>query len=133
MKCSCLTVCNYKLRRKLKKAINRAMSLLDDNNCHSTLLHVLSSPNNKNNINNNSKCRDGQRCFLKKLNYQNDIVCPSDDNFSCFAKGREYGSSSITHQYTEQEREMLADYESLEYLPYHSYVYREWTRNHPAQ
>jgi len=32
------------------------------------------------------------------------------------------------HQYTDQERQTLAAYESLDYLPSHSEIYKSWLR-----
>ncbi|GFO14219.1 chloride channel protein [Plakobranchus ocellatus] len=51
-----------------------------------------------------------------------------DDSFSVFAKGRDYEPIFITHQYTEQEKETLGSYESCDYLPSHSHIYKHWIK-----
>ena len=35
---------------------------------------------------------------------------------------------NITHKYTDQEKKALAAYESLDYLPSHSEIYKTWIR-----
>ena len=44
-----------------------------------------------------------------------------------------FGLASVNHQYTEQERQVLNSYQSLEYLPPHSKVYRNWLQQQPAR
>ncbi|XP_013787955.2 chloride channel protein D-like, partial [Limulus polyphemus] len=56
-----------------------------------------------------------------------------DDNHSFFARGRDLESAYVNHKYTEKEREILARYESLDYLPPHSKVYRDWITKQPAR
>ncbi|XP_033125254.1 chloride channel protein B-like [Anneissia japonica] len=58
---------------------------------------------------------------------------PSDDNSRFFAKGRDFESRYVNHKYTKQERELLATYESLDYLPPHSHAYKSWLRKQPAR
>ncbi len=57
----------------------------------------------------------------------------TDDKSGFFAKGRDYESRYVNHSYTAQEREILAGYESLDYLPPHSHVYKNWLRQQPAR
>ncbi|XP_071490057.1 chloride channel protein C-like [Diadema antillarum] len=64
---------------------------------------------------------------------EGDDSHPTDDSNSFFAKGRDRESRYDNHQYTPQERELLAAYESLDYLPPHSHVYRNWLRQQPAR
>ncbi|XP_041457216.1 chloride channel protein C-like [Lytechinus variegatus] len=58
---------------------------------------------------------------------------PTDDTNRFFAKGRDYESRFVNHQYTAQEREILSAYESLDYLPPHSHVYKNWLKQQPAR
>ena len=44
-----------------------------------------------------------------------------------------FGLAAVNHQYTEQERQVLNSYQSLEYLPPHSKVYRNWLQQQPAR
>ncbi|KAK7115171.1 chloride channel protein C-like isoform X2 [Littorina saxatilis] len=52
----------------------------------------------------------------------------NDDDFSIFAAGRDYEPVYVTHKYTTEERETLASFESLDYLPSHSQVYKHWMK-----
>lgn len=52
----------------------------------------------------------------------------TDDNFGVFARGRDYEPVNVTHQYTTEERKTLASFESLDYLPSHSQVYKHWLK-----
>ena len=49
-----------------------------------------------------------------------------DGRRSFFQKGREYESTFVNHRYTEKELRVLASYETLDYLPPDSVVYRRW-------
>lgn len=60
-------------------------------------------------------------------------VHPTDDRSGFFARGRDFESRYVNHSYTEQEKEVLASYESVDYLPPHSHVYRNWLRQQPAR
>ena len=60
-------------------------------------------------------------------------VHPTDDKSGFFAKGRDFESRYVNHSYTDQEKEVLASYESVDYLPPHSHVYRNWLRQQPAR
>ncbi|CAL1544815.1 unnamed protein product [Lymnaea stagnalis] len=51
-----------------------------------------------------------------------------DENFSVFAKGRDYEPVYVTHEYTEQEKDTLNTYESCDYLPNHSHIFKHWIK-----
>ncbi|RUS70485.1 hypothetical protein EGW08_021753 [Elysia chlorotica] len=51
-----------------------------------------------------------------------------DEHFSVLSKGRDYEPVFVTHRYTEEEKETLSSYESCDYLPSHSHVYRHWIK-----
>jgi len=44
-----------------------------------------------------------------------------------------FGFTTVNHNYTESERQVLNSYHSLEYLPPHSKVYRNWLQQQPAR
>jgi chloride channel 7 len=44
-----------------------------------------------------------------------------------------FGFATVNHNYTEEERQILNSYHSLEYLPPHSKVYRNWLQQQPAR
>lgn len=48
-------------------------------------------------------------------------------------QGRDFESAYVNHKYTKQERETLASFESLDYLPSHSVVYKHWIKRQPAR
>nr|XP_039274350.1 chloride transport protein 6-like [Styela clava] len=50
-----------------------------------------------------------------------------------FASGRDYESAFVNHKYTEQEKEELQKYDSLDYLPPWSDAYKEWLRQQPRR
>ncbi|KAI8746592.1 chloride channel protein C [Biomphalaria glabrata] len=51
-----------------------------------------------------------------------------DENFSLFAKGRDYEPAYVTHEYTQQEKDTLNAYESCDYLPSHSHIFKHWIK-----
>ncbi|XP_060587255.1 chloride channel protein C-like isoform X2 [Ruditapes philippinarum] len=53
----------------------------------------------------------------------------TDDEYSFLAAGRDFESMNTTHKYTDQERLTLAAYESLDYLPSHSDIYKKWIKH----
>ncbi|XP_077983366.1 chloride channel protein C-like [Glandiceps talaboti] len=57
----------------------------------------------------------------------------SDEPTGFFTKGRDYESAYVNHRYTKAERNILATYESLDYLPPHSQAYKNWLRKQPAR
>ncbi|XP_022108381.1 chloride channel protein C-like isoform X2 [Acanthaster planci] len=60
-------------------------------------------------------------------------IHPTDDQSGFFARGRDFESRYVNHQYTEQEKELLASYESVDYLPSHSHVYENWLKQQPKR
>ncbi|KAH3778781.1 H(+)/Cl(-) exchange transporter 6-like isoform X2 [Dreissena polymorpha] len=52
----------------------------------------------------------------------------TDDEYSFLAPGRDYEPMNTTHVYTTQEKKTLASYESLDYLPSHSDIYKNWIK-----
>ena len=44
-----------------------------------------------------------------------------------------FGLAVVNHNYTEEERQVLNSYQSLEYMPPHSKVYRNWLQQQPAR
>ena len=48
----------------------------------------------------------------------------TETHISFFQKGREFESRYVNHHYTEEEREKLGKFESVDYLPPHSTVYK---------
>ncbi|XP_040569447.1 chloride channel protein C-like [Lepeophtheirus salmonis] len=44
-----------------------------------------------------------------------------------------FGLAAVNHNYTAEERQILNSYQSLEYLPPHSKVYRNWLQQQPAR
>ncbi|KAK7492242.1 hypothetical protein BaRGS_00016539 [Batillaria attramentaria] len=57
-----------------------------------------------------------------------NVFYVNDDNYGAFTAGRDYEPIYITHKYTEKEKETLAGFESLDYLPPHSHVYKHWIK-----
>lgn len=51
-----------------------------------------------------------------------------DDFYGFLAKGRDYQPADVSHVYTEEERSTLGTYESQDYLPSYSLVYKAWIR-----
>ena len=49
---------------------------------------------------------------------------PTANQTSFFQKGREFERRYVNHHYTEEEKEKLATFESVDYLPPHSTVYK---------
>ncbi|XP_029644599.2 chloride channel protein A-like isoform X2 [Octopus sinensis] len=50
----------------------------------------------------------------------------SDDRYKFLTEGRDYQPADVSHIYTDEEKETLANYESQNYLPSHSLLYRRW-------
>ncbi len=55
---------------------------------------------------------------------QNAAGVTVDQTF--FEAGRDYESINVNHRYTPKEKRVLASYESVDYLPPDSKIYREW-------
>ena len=56
--------------------------------------------------------------------HTDEDTLPTATQTSFFQKGREFESRYVNHHYTEEEREKLATFESVDYLPPHSAVYK---------
>ena len=56
--------------------------------------------------------------------HADEDTLPTETQTSFFQKGREFESRYVNHHYTEEEREMLGTFESVDYLPPHSAVYK---------
>lgn len=56
--------------------------------------------------------------------HADEDALPTKTQTSFFQKGREFESVYVNHKYTEEEKETLATYESVDYLPPHSLVYK---------
>ncbi|XP_052825383.1 chloride channel protein D-like isoform X2 [Octopus bimaculoides] len=50
----------------------------------------------------------------------------SDDKYGFLTMGRDYQPADVSHIYTDEEKDTLANYESQNYLPSHSLLYRRW-------
>ena len=44
-----------------------------------------------------------------------------------------FGLATVNHQYSAEERQVLNSYQSLDYMPPHSKVYRNWLQQQPAR
>ena len=53
--------------------------------------------------------------------------------YLCFLQGRDFESAYVNHKYTEKERQTLGSFESLDYLPSHSIIYKHWIKRQPAR
>jgi hypothetical protein len=49
---------------------------------------------------------------------------PAFARTSFFQKGREFESAYVNHKFTDEEKHQLATYDSLDYFPPHSVVYK---------
>ncbi|CAC5419823.1 unnamed protein product [Mytilus coruscus] len=56
------------------------------------------------------------------------VYYPKDDTYGVFAQGRDYEPVYITHKYTEEEKKTLSSFESEDYLPSHSEIYKSWLK-----
>lgn len=54
------------------------------------------------------------------------LVDHPDCDFPIFKKGRDIGGSHTNYEFTQQEQETLASYDSVDYLPSDSEVFRAW-------
>ena len=55
------------------------------------------------------------------------------DEEQLFARNRDLESTSTNHQYTTQEREILGQFEAVDYLPPHSQAYKKWLSCQPSR
>lgn len=56
--------------------------------------------------------------------HADEDTLPTETQTSFFQKGREFESRYDNHHYTVEEREKLGTFESVDYLPPHSAVYK---------
>ena len=56
--------------------------------------------------------------------HADEDTLPTETQTSFFQKGREFESRYVNHHYTAEEREKLGTFESVDYLPPHSAVYK---------
>lgn len=56
--------------------------------------------------------------------HADEDALPTATQTSFFQKGREFESRYVNHHYTQEEREKLGTFESVDYLPPHSAVYK---------
>lgn len=67
--------------------------------------------------------RKGSKYGVSSSHADEDSL-PTEIQTSFFQKGREFESRYVNHHYTEEERETLGTFESVDYLPAHSAVYK---------
>ncbi|KXJ16127.1 chloride channel protein D [Exaiptasia diaphana] len=65
--------------------------------------------------------------------HADEDTLPTTTQTSFFQKGREFESAYVNHKYTDEEKEQLATYESVDYLPPHSSVYKKWLKQQPSR
>ncbi|XP_020629537.1 chloride channel protein C-like [Orbicella faveolata] len=65
--------------------------------------------------------------------HADEDTLPTETQTSFFQKGREFESRYVNHHYTEEEREKLGTFESVDYLPPHSAVYKNWLKQQPSR
>lgn len=56
--------------------------------------------------------------------HADEDTLPTTSKHGFFQRGREFESAHVNHSYTQEEREKLATFESVDYLPPHSTVYK---------
>ncbi|RDD45840.1 Chloride channel protein A [Trichoplax sp. H2] len=57
----------------------------------------------------------------------------ADQGTGFFQWGRDLGGTDSNHKFTEHEKDLLAQYQSADYLPPYSCAYKEWLRQQPAR
>ncbi|XP_074627638.1 chloride channel protein C-like [Acropora palmata] len=65
--------------------------------------------------------------------HADEDTLPTATQTSFFQKGREFESRYVNHHYTEEERQKLGTFESVDYLPPHSAVYKNWLKQQPSR
>lgn len=65
-----------------------------------------------------------QRRFGVRSSHADEDTLPAYAQTSFFQKGREFESAYVNHKFTEEEKHQLATYDSLDYFPPHSVVYK---------
>ena len=80
---------------------------------------ISTEPNQENNENNLIQRRYGVRST-----HADEDTLPAFARTSFFQKGREFESAYVNHKFTDEEKHQLATYDSLDYFPPHSVVYK---------
>lgn len=71
-----------------------------------------------------------QKTGLSEPQPKDDTVeYPADDQYGLFEQGRDYEPVYVTHKYTKEEQRTLSSFESVDYLPPHSEIYKQWLKN----
>ena len=65
-----------------------------------------------------------QRRYGVRSNHADEDTLPAFARTSFFQKGREFESAYVNHKFTDEEKHQLATYDSLDYFPPHSVVYK---------
>ena len=65
-----------------------------------------------------------QRRYGVRSTHADEDTLPAFAQTSFFQKGREFESAYVNHKFTEEEKHQLATYDSLDYFPPHSVVYK---------
>ncbi|XP_028399217.1 chloride channel protein C-like [Dendronephthya gigantea] len=81
----------------------------------------------------NSENISRRRGFGVRSGYADEDSRPPVAQTSFFQKGREFESAYDNHKFTEKEKQQLATYDSLDYFPPHSVVYKNWIKRQPAR
>ena len=75
-------------------------------------------------------------CFIKESHntlttFYIVFVKAIDLYMYCFVfwQGRDYEPVYVTHKYTKEEQRTLSSFESVDYLPPHSEIYKQWLKN----
>lgn len=63
--------------------------------------------------------------FLQRRHYSRFSI------LSFFSRGHDVKSAGINHVYTREEKRLLNDVESIDYLPINSEIYRRWLARQP--
>lgn len=70
-----------------------------------------------------------KRRFGVRTAHADEDSLPANAQTSFFQRGREFESAYVNHSFTEEEKKQLATYDSLDYFPPHSVVYKVTRRN----
>lgn len=81
-----------------------------------TISTELSEENNDNNV--------IRRRYGVRTTHADEDTLPAFARTSFFQKGREFESAYVNHKFTDEEKHQLATYDSLDYFPPHSVVYK---------
>ena len=67
--------------------------------------------------------RDASKYGVTSTHADEDAL-PTETQTRFFQKGREFESRYVNHKYTDEEKQQLQTFESVDYLPPHSAVYK---------